>query len=370
MRDRPRIVHLTTVHHVQDPRIFRKQAQSLRRAGYDVHLVAPHPVSETLDGIPITALPKIKDRLPRLRHAYRAARALNADVYHFHDPELIPVARALKQATQAKVIYDVHEDNAAKGGTTGRMLQTLERWCFRWADHVILAETAYTAMLKSTRVPHTPILNYFLPLDDMPPMPRYRSQPEAPFYLLYAGTQGAKRGIKVMLDLAERIQHLELPWHVHLIGAFYRPALREQALERIRAAHLEPIVQAVGWDGYLPWAEMEPYYRTADVGLALLDPHPNFVHTIPTKFYEYLYYGLPILCSDFPGWQSFIETHQCGAVVQPHDAEAVFRVLRSWAEDPAGYTRLSQAAAAAATQFHWSIMEERLLEVYQELTLD
>ena len=66
MAERPRVVHLTTVHHPLDPRIFYKQVQSLRRAGFDVHLVAQHARSETVDGVPITALSRTSGRYRRL----------------------------------------------------------------------------------------------------------------------------------------------------------------------------------------------------------------------------------------------------------------------------------------------------------------
>ncbi len=45
---RPRIVHLTTLHAPFDPRIFWKEAVSLRGAGYEVYLVAQHNHTETV----------------------------------------------------------------------------------------------------------------------------------------------------------------------------------------------------------------------------------------------------------------------------------------------------------------------------------
>lgn len=40
---------------------------------------------------------------------YKQAKKLKADVYHFHDPELLPVAWLLKNRRN-HVIYDIHED--------------------------------------------------------------------------------------------------------------------------------------------------------------------------------------------------------------------------------------------------------------------
>ena len=110
---RRRVAMLSSVHPPFDTRIFQKEARSLAAAGYDVTLVVPHERDEVVDGVRIVALPPAGSRLRRMLAApsrvLRAALALRADVYHFHDPELIPVGLALKLLGK-RVIYDIHED--------------------------------------------------------------------------------------------------------------------------------------------------------------------------------------------------------------------------------------------------------------------
>ncbi len=108
-----KIRHLTSVHSIRDPRIFHKQCKSLAGLGYDVGLIACHDRAEGLDGVRIVPLDRPRGRLERMTRvrveSYRAAVRERADVYHFHDPELLWVGALLK-VRGFRVIYDVHED--------------------------------------------------------------------------------------------------------------------------------------------------------------------------------------------------------------------------------------------------------------------
>jgi len=108
-----RVAHLTTVHSALDHRIFRKECRSLARAGYEVTIIGPHDADTQLERVSIRAIAKPRFRALRMTQSawrvFRAALRENADAYHFHDPELIPIALLLRSVGK-RVIYDVHED--------------------------------------------------------------------------------------------------------------------------------------------------------------------------------------------------------------------------------------------------------------------
>lgn len=365
--NRSRIVHLTTVHHPLDPRIFWKECVSLCRAGYEVFLVAQHDKAELREGVQIVPLPPVSGRYRRVvlqRKAYQKARSLEASLYHVHDPELLPVAYALKRATGARIIYDMHENNFVQHSPERYLVSRLERWTFGWVDHLILAEESYASVVPGG-TPHTVVLNYFRPFGQQ--RPRQQERNDESFQLVYAGVMGQRRGLDTMLDLVAMVRDQALPWHLTLAGICYVQRDRQRARQRIAQNGLQSRITKKGWDAYIPWPDLESYYAKSHVGLALFDSDPNVAGSLPTKFYEYLFYGLPILCSDFPLWKQFVETHQCGAVVPPGDAEQAFAVLRTWYSDPARYAALSRAAAAAAPRYLWPVMEKRLLGVYEDV---
>ena len=96
-----RVVNLTSAHPRLDTRIFVKICSSLAKAGYDVSLVVADGKSyEEKNKVKIFDVGKASGRLSRMLKSsalvYKKALKLNADIYHIHDPELLPYAYLLK----------------------------------------------------------------------------------------------------------------------------------------------------------------------------------------------------------------------------------------------------------------------------------
>src|ERR1700757_3400793 len=110
-----RICHLSSVHRGLDIRIFHKECVSLAKAGYETHLVTNATQDEVkeaaIHGIKLHALqfvPETKRFSRMIFHSYRCyrlAKNLNADLYHLHDPELMPYGLILAWAGK-RVIFD------------------------------------------------------------------------------------------------------------------------------------------------------------------------------------------------------------------------------------------------------------------------
>ena len=98
-----RICHVTSVHQRYDTRIFHKECTSLANAGYDVILlVADGKKDEVRNGVKIVSI----DYVPTSRYRrillsghvmFRAAQQIDAEIYHLHDPELLPFGKKLKR---------------------------------------------------------------------------------------------------------------------------------------------------------------------------------------------------------------------------------------------------------------------------------
>ena len=101
-----KICIMTTVHRRDDTRILSKEARSLAKV-YDVTLlVADGLPPETIDGVSIRSVVDKKpagrpERMTRTADIMlREALGEKADVYHFHDPELLRIGVKLQAAWQ------------------------------------------------------------------------------------------------------------------------------------------------------------------------------------------------------------------------------------------------------------------------------
>ncbi|MDQ1245531.1 MAG: hypothetical protein QG565_1872, partial [Campylobacterota bacterium] len=111
-----KITHLTSAHARYDTRIFIKMCSSLaKNEHYKVSLVvADGKGNETKNGVNIVDVgAKTGGRISRMtktvQKVFQKAKELDSDIYHLHDPELIPIGLKLKKLG-IKVIFDAHED--------------------------------------------------------------------------------------------------------------------------------------------------------------------------------------------------------------------------------------------------------------------
>lgn len=107
-----RICNLATIHLRNDPRIFRRECFTETQR-YEVHYVTCDGKGyELKSNVHIHGIKKYKSKLLRVIFApfrvYRKAKAIDADIYVLHDPELLLIALLIKKRGKC-VVFDCHE---------------------------------------------------------------------------------------------------------------------------------------------------------------------------------------------------------------------------------------------------------------------
>ncbi len=362
-----RVVHLTSVHHPADTRIFAKECRTLARAGHEVTLVAPAPRPAEVDGIAISAVPEARGRLQRMTKTVAAVRRraleLDADLYHFHDPELMPLGVELRRRGRA-VVYDVHED-------APRAMLT-KAWLPRWGRRPVaravelgepLAARGMSAIVAATPTigarferlgPPTVVVNNFPVIGDLSPPaddagPRERAA-------CYVGDINRVRGAIEMVDAAG-LSGVRLL----LAGPFSEPGLRDEAAARPGWGEVEEL-------GRITRPEVAAMFARARAGLVVLHPAPNHVNGRPNKLFEYMSAGLPVIASHFPLWREIVEDAACGICVDPLDPAAIAAAMRRLADGDEAAEMGARGREAVQSRFNWDSEASKLVELYARLT--
>ena len=177
---------------------------------------------------------------------YKAAVAEDADIYHFHDPELIPVGIMLKLKGK-KVIYDVHEDVPKQiltkywipsflRRTVSAGASLFEKIGSKFFDGIVAATPTIADKFpldKTAAVQNFPMLNELVTPDATP-------YPDRPNDIVYVGGIAALRGIREMVQAVELLPET-LKARLCLAGAF------------IPAELYDEICAMPGWEGLSFW---------------------------------------------------------------------------------------------------------------------
>jgi glycosyltransferase involved in cell wall biosynthesis len=367
---------MTSVHAHLDARIFHKQCKSLVREGYDVTLIAPGADRKVQDGVRLESIPSWSN--PWLRmirgpiEVYRRARRQNANVYHFHDPELIPIALLLR-ATGKKVIYDIHEDlpktvsykayiPKCLRGIVAAVADLLERGAARWFSALIAATPSIAARFSRVNRRVVVVHNY-------PRMEEIRlclspDSDEAAANdgsLLYVGVRitrerGAEEMVRAMGFLPQNVDA-----RLKLIGRL-EPSNLAESLSRI------PGWERTQYVGPLGRKDLAIALRRAAAGLALLHAEPNYITAQPVKVFEYMCAGLPVIASDLPGCREIIKTARCGLLVNPLEPRDIAQAIAHlWANPDEAKAMGQRGFEAVQERYNWASQEKILLRLYQSL---
>ena len=366
-----RVVHVSTVHHHDDNRIFHRQCRSLARGGYQVTLIAVGERAHRADGVVIVPLPRLR-RSRRMLTLVPRALALcwrhRADVYHLHDPELIPIIPLLR-LRGARVVFDAHEDLPeqvldkaylplrvrAPLAAAARALFLLAGWC---SSRVVVASPPIASRFPPRRT--TALCNYPAPPPDADQagdrVVDYASREDT---VVYAGAISAGRGAVQMVDA---MTHAGLDgWKL----ALYGPAPPDDLLRTLRG---RPGWARVDYHGLVPAVRARRAMDAARIGLVVLQPTPMYTRNLPTKLFEYMWAGLPVVASDFPVWRSVVAGAGCGILVDPTDPVAIAEALAELAADPDRSAELGERGRRVVRErFTWAGEETKLLALYHRL---
>jgi glycosyltransferase involved in cell wall biosynthesis len=275
----------------------------------------------------------------------------------------MPVALLLR-ARGKTVVYDSHEHLPQQISTKPwipallrRPLALVADWLERNATRVFAAVVTAEPYVQERfvgRAPRVVTVNNYPVLAEFPAVAADWSHKEAA--ACYAGSITELRGAREMLAAVERAQAKLL-----LAGRF-SPA----ALEAELAA--EPGWNRVEFLGAVAREGLTAMLGRARAGLVVLHPVPNYVDANPTKMFEYMSAGIPVIASNFPAWERIVNRHECGICVDPMSPVAIAEAIQ-WILEHADKAREmgQNGRRAVESMYNWEAERDSLLGLYEQL---
>ncbi|MBR4330237.1 MAG: glycosyltransferase [Candidatus Riflebacteria bacterium] len=388
-----KIVHLTSAHTRYDIRIFLKICCSLANAGYDINLVvADGKGYEEKNSVKIYDVGKPLRRIERMLKSsllvYKRALLLNGDIYHIHDPELLPYAYLLKLKGK-KVIFDSHED-------TPRQILTKPYLLFRHCEalkepwqsrnlHSFYIDVINKNFLKSISfiyekvekficsrlncvVTATPFIRDIfskynsnsIDINNFPMLGELENseKTDKKNQICYVGGIKPIRGI---FEIIEAMKYVKNDIKLCIAGNYLDEITSEELLKREGSEKIE-------LNGFLNRIEVKKLLGESIAGIVTFLPLSNHINAQPNKMFEYMSASLPVIASDFPLWKEIIERNKCGICVNPQDPKKIAESIDYLFEHQKEAAEMGKNGRNAVYEkYNWANEEKKLLKLYDSL---
>jgi len=369
-----------------DPRVL-KEAQFLVDAGFDIVIIcwdrlAEFPTKEILtSGIKIIRIQNVisaygvgaRQIFPLLRFwnaAYHLIADIKPNLIHCHDFDTLLCGLLWGKLHHIPIIYDAHEYYAdlvkpRLSGLSGKLLYQIIRTIEKFAAHICNAVVTVDDTLSRF---YSHFNKNIVVIGHYPR--KYLAETYNPIFnrseliLLYSGRISVDRGALIYIELLRYLIGINIPTRLLFAGVF-TPAIEEQFVNQ-QAKDVENSIDYLGW---IPYQQIQDIYRSADIGLCILQPQPRYIAAVPIKLFEYMASGLPVIASNFPAISSIIDEANCGIAVDPLSQPTyIAEIIKSWWITPSFPRSIGEnGRQAVLTKYNWETQSGRLSMLYHLL---
>ena len=317
-----------------DPRP-RRAVDALIAEGAKVELIClgseGSPRREVLDGIHVFRVPLKRLRRGRFEYAYQytafilissaifALRSLTRryDLVYVHNmPDILVLSAMMPKALGAKVVLDLHDPmpelmmtifNLDKDSRSVRLIRRVEKWSIARADSVLTVNLAMKQLISSRSCrPEKIGVVMNSPDGQIFPLRVPRSDALAKqtgserFAIMYHGSIVERNGLDIAVEALARVRQTVPTAELRIFGPS-TPFL-ERVMDGVRTRNLQ---EAVRYLGPRSLEALVPEIQTCDVGV--IPNHRNTFTEIntPTRIFEYLAMGKPVIAPSTPGIQDY-----------------------------------------------------------------
>jgi glycosyltransferase involved in cell wall biosynthesis len=358
---------LTTAHRSDDVRIFSRECRSLLElSSLKVTLAAPgrDPGIKGLSFLGLGNRPS--SRFKRIFYSqYKAIQTLvkvKADIWHIHDPELLLFAICLI-LLRKKVVWDSHEDYFQQFAVDSEYRSYVPKIIRRLLSKIILGllkviDSQASGIIAATEVIQRKYLNANCVVvgnearsEDFENLqPNFENQT-----VLFIGSMNESHCFPEVVKAVSRIVELNLviagegnkdllTWSKQLLG------------DRVT---------------FVGWANREMIFdliSKSTIGMVTYQNLPTYNESRPTKLFEFLMSGLPIVASPIKPNVFFLQESLGGITSSGFKSSDFEKTLRQAISSKDSWLEMSENGKAwARANASWEASEKNLLALYRKL---
>lgn len=365
-----KICILAPVHIYDDIRVFRKEAKTLVQNGYDVTLFARINKKKTVDGIKIKPV-RYKNRIERfmkLPLIFLKAIKTNADLYHIHNPDTLPIGLFLKLFGKT-VVYDTHEDFEKKilirdwipnllKKPIAKSVSFFEMLAGLLFDKVIITQEELESRISNTIILENPPIIDKDFINEVFSNSQNIIKENNILRLIYIGSISESRGLFKMMEIVKNLNK-KMESRLWLIGP--------------KNIYIDKAKNLKGWKyvdylGGLPQEKAFSYLIKSDFGMITLLDKGDFSQTNPNKIFEYMTFGIPFIATDFNKWINDLANVNAGLFINIDKTDKISELILKVYNDNDVYCNMSgNGKKYIFNEYNWNIEKTKLLKLYSEL---
>ena len=249
-----------------------------------------------------------------------------------------------------------------------RFLEKIELFLYRKAARIVSVTHSFRRILGERGIDTSKIEVITNGVDATRFQPRKKDSDlvaklglEGRFVAGYVGTHGMAHALETILEVASMAKVHGDPFSFVLLGDGARKAeLRRQA----QVMSLDNVI----FIDSVPKGEVARYWSLLDVSIIHLRKTELFTSVIPSKLFECMAMGIPVLHGVAGESAEIVENEGVGMVFEPEHAEQLYHDILRLSQDKRFYDQLQQQCLRAASRYDRYELAVEMLELLKQIT--
>jgi glycosyltransferase involved in cell wall biosynthesis len=288
------------------------------------------------------------------------------NIIHCHNLDVMPLGYVLSKLKGCRLIYDAHEPNyyalwPKRWHFLLKLIDWVEIFLARRADTVIVANSYQIEKFRSNGINHIRIIGNYPAREFIVHTPKGNLDNKGLIFgrigTIYPDI-GLEEVCSAMKEIVKKYPDTQLFLAGRVVDS-YKPQF-EKILKELK--------------GYVEYAgpyraeEMPSLYKKIDVSLLVYRRNAWFSNITPTKFYDSLANGVPVIMTDIGRLGSVIEKNRCGIVVDEKDINTIIKAMERFISNPALIIEMGKnGLRLIKNEYNWDLMAKELKELYATL---